>query len=427
MRRFYQDEAVKEGKYPPMKKISLTMIMACVLLFENHLYGQWVQTNGPCEGRVFSLALSTSGAIYAGTEEGVFLSTNSGSSWTNADSGLPNAYVLSFAESRGDIFAGTDSGVYLSFSNSTSWFAVNSGLTNPAVRSLSAIKDNIFAGTDGGVYRSFQGLNWTAVDNGLPTNSNVYSLAVGDSFTIFAGTDKGAFLSADNGDSWIAVSSGLWDPCVLSLAVSGNTIFAGTKDGVFRSADNGTSWNAVNASLRGIFVTTLAVSGINVFAGSCFGGLYLSNDNGTNWTAVHSGFPTNTKVYSLAVKQDSVNFLTIYVGTDCGVWRRPLSEMLEIANPCPRRGIKTQAHFRIVPLSRSGSKVSVEFSIPHSEYVAVTVYDMPGKKIASLVNRQHDAGSYKYSWDTHAFARGCYALRLQAGANNCMKLIQIVN
>jgi hypothetical protein len=53
--------------------------------------------------------------------------------------------------------------------------------------------------------------------------------------SIFAGTyNSGIFRSTDNGESWISVNSGLTtssgrpDPCVLSLAVSGNTIFAGT-------------------------------------------------------------------------------------------------------------------------------------------------------------------------------------------------------
>lgn len=86
-----------------------------------------------------------------------------------------------------------------------------------------------------------------------------------------------------------------------------------------------------------------------------------------------------------------------------------------------------KVHFKISSLSRNCSIVAVEFTIPHPDRVAVTMYDPAGKGIASLVDQQLNTGSYRYLWDTHAFVRGCYAVRLQTGATDCMKTIQVLH
>ena len=57
--------------------------------------------------------------------------------------------------SGSNIFAGTyDDGVFLSTNNGTSWTAVNSGLTDLDVYSLAVSGSTIFAGTDSGLWRA---------------------------------------------------------------------------------------------------------------------------------------------------------------------------------------------------------------------------------------------------------------------------------
>jgi hypothetical protein len=57
-------------------------------------------------------------------------------------------------QSGENTFAGTDSGVFLSTNNGASWTAVNTGLTYPRVQSLAVLGTNLFAGTyGGGVWR----------------------------------------------------------------------------------------------------------------------------------------------------------------------------------------------------------------------------------------------------------------------------------
>ncbi len=55
---------------------------------------QCVQTNGPFGGPILALAVSGT-VLFAGTYAGVFLSTNSGTSWSAPSTGLTNTAVLS--------------------------------------------------------------------------------------------------------------------------------------------------------------------------------------------------------------------------------------------------------------------------------------------------------------------------------------------
>ena len=86
---------------------------------------------------------------------------------TSLNSGAINC----FAVSGNNIFAGTHSnGVYLSSNNGTSWATVNNGLpiTGNWITALAINGNNIFAGTENnGVYLfSNNGGLWTAMDSG---------------------------------------------------------------------------------------------------------------------------------------------------------------------------------------------------------------------------------------------------------------------
>jgi murein tripeptide amidase MpaA len=59
---------------------------------------------------------------------------------------------------------------------------------------------------------------------------------------------------------------------------------------------------------------------------------------------------------------------------------------------------------------------SIEYSIPSSEYVSLTIYDVLGNKVAELVNERKDAGMYKINFDASALTSGIYIYKLQAGS-----------
>jgi photosystem II stability/assembly factor-like uncharacterized protein len=293
-------------------RTSFTLALGVLVWLCPATTAQWVQTNGPYGGTVLSFAVSPNGAggtnLFAGTGGGgVFVSTNDGTSWTPARSGLTAPVASSLALSGANLFAGTwGSGVFLSTDNGTSWARASTDLANTFVNALAVSDTNLFAGTwGGGVFLSTNnGTSWTEASTGL-TNTDIRALAVSGT-NLFAGTfGGGVFRSANNGANWTAASNGLTTTIVLSLAVSGTNLFAGTEGGVFLSTNHGTSWTRVSTGLTNTHLRSLAVSpngagGTNLFAGTGGGGVFLSTDNGTSWTEASTGL-TNTDIRALAV------------------------------------------------------------------------------------------------------------------------------
>jgi hypothetical protein len=58
---------------------------------------------------------------------------------------------------------------------------------------------------------------------------------------------------------------------------------------------------------------------------------------------------------------------------------------------------------------------SVEWRMPNSAHVSLSVYDPLGREVAVLVNEKKDAGTYSVQWDASARASGIYFYTLQAG------------
>jgi hypothetical protein len=114
----------------------------------------WTAINsGLADTHIFQLAAMGT-KVFAVTLNGFFVSDNNGMSWEADNSSLKN--INCFVVVNNQLFAGTaDSGVYLSVDSGATWTSVSSGMpTNTRVWSLAASSDDIFAGTSFGVWRT---------------------------------------------------------------------------------------------------------------------------------------------------------------------------------------------------------------------------------------------------------------------------------
>lgn len=59
----------------------------------------------------------------------------------------------------------------------------------------------------------------------------------------------------------------------------------------------------------------------------------------------------------------------------------------------------------------SGTQIS--YSLPEASYVTVSVYDVVGRKVATLVDGMHEPGTHQLSFDASGLSSGVYIYRLQ--------------
>jgi photosystem II stability/assembly factor-like uncharacterized protein len=381
---------------------------------------------------------------------------------------LDSVGVLCFAASDSNLFAGTGEGIFRSSDGDTSWIVINEGLTGRVVRAMVAYGKNVLAATDSGVFvSSNDGDRWTRTSL---TNSNVNGFALSpDGANLFASTiGSGVFLTTNNGTSWTQVNTGLTDTNVTSLAVLGTNLIAGTYGyggGVYLSTNNGTSWIRVDTAVAA-FIISLSVSGTNLFAISpgpfpCVyrcQSVFISTDNGTSWTVAGVGGPVNPRTLAvsgtnlfagttggvLVTTNSGTNWTEvstglagevttalyvygsfIFAGTTGGVWKRPLSEMITSVHP-PSSVLPRELRLEQNYPNPFNPLTTITYSLPSSGRVYLSVFNVLGQEIATLVDGVEYAGYKSVSFDANRLSSGIYIYRITAGTFTDVKKMVLI-
>jgi photosystem II stability/assembly factor-like uncharacterized protein len=121
----------------------------------------WSETSqGPWKRTVRSLVLAGSPpALWAATERGIFSSSNSGGTWSAANTGLTNLQISALQPDPGDpkmLYALTADGVFRS-ANSGAWTPLSRELGSGLLALVPAPGSLIYAGGDGTVWKSPDG------------------------------------------------------------------------------------------------------------------------------------------------------------------------------------------------------------------------------------------------------------------------------
>jgi Secretion system C-terminal sorting domain len=152
----------------------------------------------------------------------------------------------------------------------------------------------------------------------------------------------------------------------------------------------------------------LALPQGGVLVGTDTTGICLFSDNGDSLGTRNDGL-TDLHIHTLAMDAEN-----IYVGTNKGVWRRPVSELVVSVNPVASRLPQEFLLHQNYPNPLNPS-TTIKYELPHSSWVSLTVFDILGREVSVLVNERREAGVHEVKFDGSNLASGAYFYRLQAG------------
>jgi hypothetical protein len=68
----------------------------------------------------------------------------------------------------------------------------------------------------------------------------------------------------------------------------------------------------------------------------------------------------------------------------------------------------------------------ISFTLPSSAYTTLTIYNVLGQEVSTLVAGEREAGFHEVDFDAARFASGMYFYRLEAGASTAVRKMMLV-
>ena len=248
----------------------------------------WVPLIGAGLRNWYGIDVSDDGTVIvgAGGEGGIFVSSNTGTTWSNALAVAGGFFFDAAVSSDGSrIVAVGETGLWTSVDSGTNW-TKRSSMNSEGVAS-SADGSRLVAGA---AYPSSinmssdSGATWTARD--MPR-----------AYNRFASSDSGATLvaclasnpgyvatSADSGESWteqVALGERSWRDVACSN--DGARILATSWDGTWVSVDGGETWTEIAGGAGGVGLSLSFDASRIGLATVTEGGVLLSHDSGETW------------------------------------------------------------------------------------------------------------------------------------------------
>jgi photosystem II stability/assembly factor-like uncharacterized protein len=429
------------------KIFNVVIFLLLIIVCYTQAYAQedqfWEQLPSPTSNWLNNLHFVDSLNGWACGEAGTIIHTNNGGkSWTIQNSGV-NTYMIDIFflnNNLGWALFWTDTipfttRIIKTTNGGTDWINDNNLFEDTFFKSIYFIDSlNGFMGGPPIVRTSDGGSSWIAANtfdvdtlppdiSGLPLldirfYNHQYGFACGG-YLDFAGV---IWWTTDSGLNWAAKGVGpdpvsdlyIWD----SLNVIG---LAGDPEGLFgigliRTTDGGSIWsfNELN-----IFGETFGMSFRTSSEGWAAAGdkFINSTDSGSTW--IDYPTPGSTVIKDL-VFTDS---LTGYAVGDDGV-------ILKYIPSVVNRIINQQ---NSLPVDFSLSQnypnpfnpvTQIKYGIPKAERVELTIFNVLGERIVTLVNEEQESGYYTVEWNGNNVSSGVYLYTLKAGDNfNVRKMI----
>jgi len=443
---------------------------------------QWVQTaNSPKGSGITDLVVKQSnGYLFATTGSfnwpnadtgGVHRSTDGGDTWTRV---FP-AYIARTIALKQDsiLFASVwptptqTEGLYYSTNNGTTWnltwdggpsnnvFAVAFDPSNP-LRAYNGSRYGIARNLSGGTTGA-----WSIISN-LPLGSWVRDIAIDQNGWVFVAVQhqsnpnlNGVYYSTNQGQSFVrtglsavgdTVSSLIVvrDSLVGTVASSGGSyleaIVAGTTNGKVRKAvilgiltvqllysGPANAEMSTFAHLRRVAWDLIYIAAYDKgsLAANTGGGILESTDRGASWRFINEGLPTSGKMS--AIEADSAAsklYAGMFLDQNNGgpIYRRTIITAVRSTSSDVPRVFSLHQNFP----NPFNPTTTIRFDLPAAGFVSLRVFDILGREVRTLVSEVQDAGFKSARLDANGLASGVYFYKLNAGSFSASKKLLIV-
>ena len=293
----------------------------------------------------------------------------------------------------------------------------------------------LYAGSDI-VFRSTnQGSNWLRTNNSLPLDGNpVLTLAVSpvNPDVVFAATAPVSsrarlFRTQNGGASWSDVTGSLPNRYLMDIAldpINTATVYVVASGygspHVFKSIDGGSTWQDAGAGLPDLPTSSVVLDPEfpqHVYVGNDLG-VYFSKDGGQSWSLFSDGLPEAVIAMDLSISSTNHKLRLATHGN--GAYERQLASVLD-----PPPVVEAFVLGQNFP-NPFQDRTVIAFDVPEETPVRMTVYDVQGRHVATLVDQTMRAGNHRVVFENPGLASGVYICRMEAGSFSASRTMVVV-
>ena len=293
------------------------------------------------------------------------------------------------------------------------------------------------------VYKTTNGMqSWTVISGDLTRGQNgrlgqltTVDVAKSNANVVYAGADDGKVsVTTNGGTSWTDITGSLptrWvtrvtvDPdsaSVCYVTLSGYLEYQ-YQAHIYKTTNYGQTWTAIGGNLPNIPLNDVIVDAAarpRLYVASDAGVLYSTN-NGTTWNVLGTGLPA-APVHDVTLHSPTRKLVAFTHGRSAwAVDVTTVTSVAEAKNSSPI-GIQLSQNYPN-PFNPS---TKIQFAIQGSGYTMLTVFDVLGKEVATLVDGKTENGVYERTFDATNIPSGVYFYRLQVGNVSQTKKLTVV-
>ncbi len=412
-----------------MKKHFFFLAITAFLFIGSTAYSQWTeQTSSTAKKQNAVFFLNHLTGFTGGDTGTIQRSTNAGATWFSSNLGISgNVNVTDIFFSGSDtgyctVSNGSLTGKIHRTSNGGAVWTIMFDTTNIGLRGIFFANVNTgWAVGNGGTvkYTTNTGMNWLSRNFTGTTNTCVYALSA--SLVMVGGFGSAGYIarSTNAGVNWSfqSLPANIADIRFICFA-DANTGYSGGlalggQGGMCKSTDAGLSWVLLGNYSGSTPLNAYFINASTGYVVNSSGELKMTTDGGTSW--LNQSVPANGTYADIHGSGSFACIAGKKIATNITV------SIQQISNELPSEFSLEQNY-----PNPFNPMTNVKIQMSNSGFVKLAVFDITGKEVAVLINRELSTGTYKVDFDATNLATGVYFYRMEtAGFTQTKKMLLI--
>jgi photosystem II stability/assembly factor-like uncharacterized protein len=410
-----------------MKKLIFTIL--CLQLGLNVLFAQWIIQYPYTAGTgLLDIKFINSNTGWICGDGIILKTTNKGTNWVVQNHPAVGKYLYSIHPVDSNIVycVGWFETVLKTTNGGTNWIAIKNGPVGQghSYNGVFFVNANTgwYAGTGNYIHKT---------TNGGLTFDSIYVL--GGFLDIHFKDENTGLITGIGGSVYKTINSGnSWNKIYLQpnnygdfnkISVINNQYCFVVEDGkrVYKSTNYGDTWDSIGFLTGANHPYTCRFSSLQTgWVGGTYGEIFKSTNGGATWNPQYVNTTNIGYIWSFG-------FLSDTVGWAIGGNTKLLFTTTGGATFINNQGIEVPDNFKLYQNYPNpfNSQTRIDFEIFKRTFVNITVYDLQGKEVQSLVNDEKTIGKHSINFNSQNLSSGIYFTRMSVNGKS-QKIIKMI-